>query len=279
MFDFLYRAAIAIEKIPVLGAPITLLRQIKKLMTIQVKITQLYDLIDTQLHAVDGLNGAINSVQDRLINVENRLEFSRQETLLEIQRALRNGESTTISEMTVSRIVDESRYEEQKNLDEIRINLGCGHKPIEGYLNVDARELPGVQVVAAVNDLPFEEGTLSEIFSAHLMEHFRQDEIVNELLPYWYGLLKKGGRFRAVVPDGEAMTKSFAAGEMSFEDYRLVTYGGQEYQGNFHYTMYSAESLSTLLRNAGFQNVTVIDRGRRNGLCLELEVAGEKLAA
>ena len=37
-----------------------------------------------------------------------------------------------------------------------RLNLGCGHIPLDGYVNVDIRALPGVDVVAPVDALPFD---------------------------------------------------------------------------------------------------------------------------
>ena len=50
-----------------------------------------------------------------------------------------------------------------------------------------------------------EPGTLRELRSSHLLEHFPQEELRRRLLPYWFSLLAPGGRFTAIVPDGEAM--------------------------------------------------------------------------
>lgn len=41
-----------------------------------------------------------------------------------------------------------------ENDGKIRLNLGCGHIPVKGYINVDARDLPGVDVVADISSLP-----------------------------------------------------------------------------------------------------------------------------
>ena len=45
------------------------------------------------------------------------------------------------------------------------------------------RDLPGVDVVAKAGDLPFEPGSVDEIYSAHLLEHFPQEAMRRRLLP------------------------------------------------------------------------------------------------
>lgn len=153
-----------------------------------------------------------------------------------------------------------------------RLNLGCGHLPLDGYVNVDLRELPGVDVVAAVDALPFDPEAVGEIFSAHVLEHFPQVALERQLLPYWHSLLAPGGTFRAVVPDIEAMIDQYKEGRITFENLRSVAYGGQEYEGDFHHTAFTPDSLTALLDKAGFAGADVVERGRVNGDCLEFEV-------
>ena len=137
--------------------------------------------------------------------------------------------------------------------DELRVNIGAGHVPMDGYVNVDMRELPGIDVVATVDDLPFEPGTVDEIFSSHTLEHFPQELLRRQLLPYWASLLKPGGTSCTIAPDLEAMTADFANGETPFEDLREVVYGGQEYEGDAHFTGFTPESFANLLRRGGLR--------------------------
>lgn len=160
----------------------------------------------------------------------------------------------------------------------VRLNLGAGHIPLDGFANVDMRPLPGIDVVAAIDALPVEPASVDEIFSAHTLEHFPEEQLRRTLLPYWFGLLKPGGTFRAVVPDLEAMTKAYADGELTFENLRQVTYGGQEYEGDFHFTGFTPTSMGELLQSAGFAEPRVIASGRRNGDCLECEVSAKRPA-
>ena len=156
---------------------------------------------------------------------------------------------------------------------DVRLNVGCGLIPLPGYLNVDERELAGVDLVSSVRSLPFKAETVSEIYAAHLVEHFTDADLRTALLPAWHRMLKPGGILRVVVPDAEGMIQAFSRGNYPFENLRTVTFGGQDYPGNYHYTMFSRESLRNLLREQGFLAGEYTALGRANGLCLEMEIA------
>ena len=208
---------------------------------------------------------------ERIASVERRAEFMRSEIMFETRYG---GRDKGVRASVEPRVVSTEKLSSAD--DDIRLNLGCGHIPIEGFLNVDARPLDGVDVVAEVGDLPFEPGTVSHIHSAHLLEHFPVEELRRRLLPYWFELLKPDGVFSAVVPDSEKMIEEFVAGRFSFDDLRMVTYGEQEYDGDFHFNMFSHSSLCELLEEAGFTDVAIIEAGRRNGACYEMEVKGQR---
>jgi hypothetical protein len=89
-------------------------------------------------------------------------------------------------------------------------------------------------------------------------------------------LLKPGGVLITVAPDVEAMSNDFAAGSMPFDDFREVLYGAQEYEGDAHFTGFTPDSFTELLREAGFDDVVVIARDRRNGKCKEFEITAQK---
>jgi SAM-dependent methyltransferase len=228
------------------------------------------DFARTRTHLDQRISDLASQLSERIAQVEERGEFIRRETLFE----MRYGRGRGIGEFDV-----EPQILNQEKLagdEPVRINLGCGHIPRPDYVNVDGRPLPGVDVVADVRRLPFEEGQLDEIFSAHLLEHFPLEELARSLLPYWFSLLRPGGRFVAVVPDADTMVREYAAGRYGFDELRLVTFGEQEYDGDFHFNMFSHQSLADLLRNVGFAEVRMTETGRRNGACYEMEVAGCK---
>ena len=132
------------------------------------------------------------------------------------------------------------------------------HSPDPDYVNIDLRDLPGVDVMAEAGELPFEPGSVDEIASAHLVEHFPQEEMRRRLLPHWLQpVLRAGSRLHTITPDGEAMLSGLAAGSYGFDDFREVLFGGQEYQGDFHYNLFTPDSLRRLVEEAGFTSVDV----------------------
>nr|MBC8445887.1 methyltransferase domain-containing protein [Chloroflexota bacterium] len=81
----------------------------------------------------------------------------------------------------------------------IRIDIGCGHnKPAGGYVGVDNRPLPGVDVLHNLDlGLPFPDDYADEIRAYHILEHLRD--------PVWtmweiWRVLKPNGRLVFEVP-------------------------------------------------------------------------------
>lgn len=216
------------------------------------------------------VEGLSQSLSEALSRVEARGEFIRKEIMHELRAESLGGGS--LQSRVEPRVVNAEKLSQRP----IRLNLGSGHIPVEGYINCDARDLPGVDVVCDARALPFDDGAIAEIRATHLLEHFPHEILRRVVLPHWFSALMPGGRLSLVIPDAEAMAKAHSVGDMSFEDLRLVTFGEQEYDGDFHYTMFSKESLSDLLTEVGFRRIEVIASGRKNGACLEMEVLAER---
>ena len=234
--------------------------------------------LETHLQAVaqqwkDDVSGRSRRVDDTLRFLLDRVEFVRREFLYELRYgAGRNAPSHMTRRVVESRILAPARVEAARASGPLRLNIGCGHISDADYINVDMRELPGVDIIADVSALPFAHGTVDEISSAHLVEHFPQEELRRQLLPHWRELLKPGGRFRAITPDGEALLAGVAQGTYSFEDFRDVLFGGQDYEGDFHYNLLTPDSLRDLVKEAGFIDIEVPVRARRNGQSFEFEL-------
>ena len=264
-------------------------------------------LAKAQAHAITGLNNACKTLkqeasneaihnaraltkldqrvehehsllEQQLQNQGKRTEFVRDEVMFELRKALKMkpvaapGES--VEQMTIApRILGHVKLEAGQP---IRLNVGCGHIPHPDKLNVDVRELPGVDIIAGAENLPFEPTSVDLIYAAHLLEHFPRRYLLDVLLPYWSSLLKSDGRLQLVVPDSQAMLASHERGEMSFDSLAEVTFGKQDYDGDFHYAMYSPETLCQLLHEAGFKHIEVLAKDRINGDCREMEVQARK---
>lgn len=238
--------------------------------------------LPTVMHALEAeiykqahnLNLRIDAQQSAL---EQRLEFQRQETMFELRyrSAVPDTQPASVA-LTAPRLVNPEKLHNQQAQGAIRLNVGCGHKPDPQRINVDMRELPGVDIVATVDQLPFTSAQVQEIYSAHLLEHFPLEQLRRSLLPNWISLLQQGGELRAIVPDASAMLDAYAKGQIDFSTLRLVTFGGQEYEVDFHHTMFTPESLAELFTEQGLENVQIEARSRINGLCFECQVVGVK---
>lgn len=196
-----------------------------------------------------------------------RVEFVRKEIMYE----MRFGLATATDKRPKTKIVDNTKIDAARSSNNVKLNLGSGQISLDGYINIDARDLPGVDIVADVSDLPFEGGSVNEISSFHVLEHFPEEQLCR-LLPYWRSLLRPGGIFRAVVPDGEAMLSHYAAGTYPFEHFRTVLFGAQEYEGDYHFNMFTPDSLGRMLKEAGFQDIAVPAKGRKNDISFEFEI-------
>jgi predicted SAM-dependent methyltransferase len=179
------------------------------------------------------------------------------------------------------RVVDPERLRRKLGVmsGKLRLNVGSGEKPLEGYVNVDFRDAPHVDVVADASRLPFDEGTVDEIASFHLVEHFRRHQLASVVLPYWHRLLRPGGILRTVCPNWDEMLRRLQRGDMTLPDFTLVTFGSQDYCGDDHFSMYTPETFRTLLASLGFEDIDVVTEARQNGLCPEMEIVARKAPA
>jgi predicted SAM-dependent methyltransferase len=220
------------------------------------------------------LEGGVRGHAAAIVQIHERIEYVRKELMFE-QRYRGAGETISVSssddgDVLSPRVTNEQKLRAMEG--NLRLNVGAGHITRDDYLNVDSRDLPGIDIVADVRRLPFEPKQLKELYSAHLLEHFPIEELRRVILPRWVSLLEDGGRLLSVVPDVETMVSERAAGRMPFDEFVEVMYGGQEYAGDFHFSGFSKETLTRLLEDVGLEDVKVVEEGRRNGACYEMEI-------
>ena len=145
-----------------------------------------------------------------------------------------------------------------KKNKEIKLNLGCGEKTIEGYINIDSRALPKVDLVSDITDLSFfDNESVSVIYASHVLEHFGRHEYM-EVLQRWYELLKPGGILRIAVPDLEKVFEHYIKNQDAVI-LRGFLYGGQTYKNNYHYCGWDYEALASDLKQVGFQEIVRYD--------------------
>src|SRR3990172_1471540 len=80
----------------------------------------------------------------------------------------------------------------------MKLNLGCGKKPLEGYINVDILKLKGVDRVVDLNKrLPWKDDSIDEVFGDNVLEHLDNPlKFMDEV----FRILRHEGRARFIVP-------------------------------------------------------------------------------
>lgn len=140
----------------------------------------------------------------------------------------------------------------------MKLHLGCGTKIIPNYINIDARDNPGVDVVAKINKLSqYKDNSVDLIYACHVLEHFGRWEY-KDVLSEWTRVLKPGGYIRLAVPDFDKIARMYIDGYKLSELMGLL-YGGQNYPGNTHYTTFTFESLKLDLEGLGYHNIGIWD--------------------
>ena len=140
----------------------------------------------------------------------------------------------------------------------MKLHIGCGEKIIDGFVNVDIRPLPGVQVVTDIHNLSFFENEKVElIYCSHVLEHLSRNEYMT-VLKNWYSVLNDGGVLRLAVPDIEAVIEHYQTYK-DLEILRGFLWGGQTYKENYHYCGWDFQTLKRDLLMAGFSDVNTYD--------------------
>lgn len=140
-------------------------------------------------------------------------------------------------------------------VDGIRLNLGCGVYPLDGFINVDQFESVNPDLLGDATCLPFKAGTVDEIYAGHILEHFHFEDGKNALR-YWFSLLKPGGKIAITVPDYDFLVKKYADNmtpEALIDFNNTYIYSG--IQPSPHLFAYSAALLEKVMKDAGFIQV------------------------
>lgn len=161
----------------------------------------------------------------------------------------------------------------------MRLNLGCGPDIRSGYVNVDFRQLRGVDVVTdlSVFPWPFTDGSAEEILLLDFLEHFPY-RMTQTILLECYRVLTPNGELVIQVPDGVQTACALAqvgkylcnkcgawAGSgpawtcqcgQTLDDISEAAmgrlYGGQDYVGNYHQVCFTQRSLGNKALACGF---------------------------
>lgn len=187
----------------------------------------------------------------------------------------------------------------------IRLNIGCGQSPTPGWRNHDnspaiwigqsrlataALRMLGlldrgnlsyidycrrndIRYADAVKRIPYADGSVSVIYSSHMLEHLDRAE-ARRFMRECHRVLQPGGILRIAVPDLLPLARAYVegGGADSFLSACVLEldkprgfkgrihhaiFGGRE-----HHWMYDGASLSRLMKEAGFAEPTILPAGK-----------------
>lgn len=152
----------------------------------------------------------------------------------------------------------------------MKLNLGCGDVPLEGWVNIDLESDKADLKHDLTRPLPYEDGSVDFVYSEHFIEHLTAEEGLS-LLKECRRVLKPGGVLRVATPDlGYVMLRYFLFWKrqswLKKYGYQWIKTKAEMINISFrewgHQYLYNREELRRRLTEAGFVKVYRKKRGR-----------------
>lgn len=119
-------------------------------------------------------------------------------------------------------------------MEKVKLNLGAGDVPIDGYVNIDRK------MGQEAYPLDYEDNSVDEIRASHILEHFGMNEI-SKVLKNWVDKLKPGGLLKIAVPDFNKIIDLYKSGDVKTAGYVC---GGQIDDNDYHKSIFDRSSLT-----------------------------------
>lgn len=168
--------------------------------------------------------------------------------------------------------------------DGIHLNLGCGAKTWEGFVNIDfpsnwSGKKPDIE--CDLRQIPLPDGYADSAYAIHVLEHFYRWE-TEEVLREWVRLLKPGGRLVIEVPCLDKVIHKFnqyisQKVEIDPQTTMHRLYGSPIYKDPVmvHRWCFAVQELIVLLQEAGLKDVKYSDPEFHHPQC-DMRVSGVK---
>ena len=153
---------------------------------------------------------------------------------------------------------------------DLSVNVGSGGKGLPGWVNIELRRQPDTTLCLDIrHPLPLADASVGRMLAEHVVEHidFRQD--IPRVLADWHRVLHPGGVLRIIVPDIKRMVEAYVAGDearwlelgwnlrsMPSDIHTPMHILNHTFnQDGEHLFAYDFETLSLVLRRAGFKTI------------------------
>jgi predicted SAM-dependent methyltransferase len=144
----------------------------------------------------------------------------------------------------------------------MRLHIGCGQEAIPGWINIDNRQLPGVDRVLDVRQgLPYQNA--SAIYAEHFLEHLALEDGL-AFLRECRRALAPGGILRLSTPNLDwVYATHYRIGAASSSETKISDCFqlNRAFHGWGHQFLYNREALESVLHAVGFQSVSFFRYG------------------
>lgn len=155
-----------------------------------------------------------------------------------------------------------------------KLHLGCGRNYLDGWINtdIDSKRYKLDQRLDITENFPFENNTISYIFSEHVIEHISYKD-GKFMLEECYRIMKPNGKIRISTPDLKFLIEFYTKDKSQLQkDYVNLSISHSAYDidkyhctdafiiNNFvrawgHLFIYDEETLTNLFTEIGFKNI------------------------
>ncbi len=142
----------------------------------------------------------------------------------------------------------------------LKLHLGCGNVKLDGFVNIDMVKFPAVDKVMDARHLDYADSFVDFIYSAHVLEHFRQTETAS-VLKEWKRVLKPGGKMIVVIPDFNHFVLWYLLHFGKMTEYFIADVTGsnirtdQEHIADYHKRLFNPWTFRRLSKEAGFSGI------------------------
>lgn len=138
----------------------------------------------------------------------------------------------------------------------IRLHIGSGAQRLPGFLNVDLRPFPGVDLVADVTQgLELDDGSVEAVFAEHFLEHLPVGKAVDFLVEV-RRVLGTDGWVRLSTPNLDWVWKTHYRLEAEDDEKRsFAVMMNRAFHGWEHKFLWNRETLARALEVVGFEDL------------------------
>ena len=136
----------------------------------------------------------------------------------------------------------------------LRLHVGAGRERMEGWINIDMQDLPGVDVVADVT-LGLGFTGVEAVYAEHFLEHLRIDQALDFLLEC-HRCLAPTGLLRLSTPNLDwVWLTHYRPDAPADEKRRQAVIANRAFRGWDHQFVWNRELLATALESCGFDRL------------------------